>query len=328
MNKLSVLFGVYPWAMVCPGGGERQLLAYKSHLEANYELDVRLFDQWSPSLSGAKIFHFFSVMPGSYQLCEYMKNIGLKLVISPNLWVTKETMYDYPHDQIWPLINLADRIIVNSWQEAYSLAEVYGMPIEKFRVVYNGVENEYFEPVGDSSFVDAFGLEKNSYLLNVANVEPRKNQLKFVKGMLEVDKSLKLVIVGNVRDEDYAREVFEVGGSNVIHIGPLEYGSNMLKSAFTNSRAFVMPSTLETPSIAALEASASGIPILITNVGSTTEYFENNAIFIDPDDIESIVSGIATLISEEHKCEPLSRQFSWSSVVNDLYKHYLELLEG
>ena len=32
MKKIKVLFGVYPWAFDCPGGGERQLLAYKEHL--------------------------------------------------------------------------------------------------------------------------------------------------------------------------------------------------------------------------------------------------------------------------------------------------------
>ncbi|AYV21220.1 glycosyltransferase [Vibrio mediterranei] len=327
MSKPSIIFGVYPWAMVCPGGGERQLLAYKRHLEANHEISVHLFDQWTPNIEGAGIFHFFSVMPGSFQLCEYMKNRGLKLVISPNLWVTTDTMYDYPHDQIWPLMNLADRIIVNSWQEAYSLAEVYGMPIDKFRVVYNGVENGYFEPIVDSSFLDAFGLKKNGYLLNVANIEPRKNQLKFIESMLKAETDLKLAIVGHVRDESYAQKVFDVGGSKVVHVGALEYGSTVLKSAFTNSRAFVMPSTLETPSIAALEASASRIPVLITKEGSTTEYFDKSAIFVDPNSIESMVHGIKNLLSEEHPLEPLSHRFSWSNVVNDLYEHYLELLD-
>ncbi|MGF1746878.1 glycosyltransferase [Vibrio minamisatsumaniensis] len=326
MNKLSILYGVYPWAMVCPGGGERQLFAYQKHLEAIGSVDITLYDQWDPKLEGAKIFHFFSVMPGSFQLCEYMKGLGLKLVISPNLWVTKDTMYDYPHDQIWPLINLADRIIVNSWKEAYSLAEVYGMPLDKFRVVYNGVENEYFEPVVDLSFIDKFELDVNGYLLNVANIEPRKNQLKFIEAMLDVDTELKLVIVGHIRDEEYARKVFELGRGRVIHVGPLEYGSTILKSAFTCSKAFVMPSALETPSIAALEATASGIPVLITKEGSTEEYFEGSAVFIDPNNIESMVRGLGEILSNNNKVAPLSRKYSWENVVDDLYNYYDELL--
>ena len=326
-SNISVLFDVYPWAMVCPGGGERQLMAYKKHLEKDCNVDVSLFDQWNPDIEQKDIFHFFSVMPGSFQLCEYMKNKGLKLVISPNLWVTKETMYDYPHDEIWPLINLADRVIVNSWAEAHSLAEVYGMEINKFRVVYNGVEDDYFERFGDSCFSEKYGLAKQSYLLNVANIEPRKNQLKFVEAMIESEADTKLVIVGNIRDEAYAKKVLELGGDRVLYVGPLEYGSSMLKSAFSGSRGFVMPSTLETPSIAALEASASGIPVLITSEGSTQEYFGDDTIFVNPFNSDSIALGISQLLSDRHRPKPLSRRFSWENVVRELHMHYTELLE-
>ena len=84
---------MYPWAFDCPGGGEKQLLAYKKHLDTN-KYQVSFFNQWERIDTENKIFHFFSVMPGSIQLCSYERK-GAKLVISPNLWVTPETKDKY-----------------------------------------------------------------------------------------------------------------------------------------------------------------------------------------------------------------------------------------
>ena len=70
--KQNILFGAYPWAFDCPGGGERQLMAWKSHLE-NLGHSVSLFDPWGEIPKSTSIFHFFSVMPGSIQLCDLLK---------------------------------------------------------------------------------------------------------------------------------------------------------------------------------------------------------------------------------------------------------------
>ena len=68
--SVKVLYGVYPWAFDCPGGGERQLMAYKRHLEMQ-GVQVGLYDQWDPRIRNYDIFHFFSAMPGSIQLCDF-----------------------------------------------------------------------------------------------------------------------------------------------------------------------------------------------------------------------------------------------------------------
>lgn len=324
--KYDVIFGVYPWAFDCPGGGERQLMAWKSHLETRGHT-IRQYDPWSTIPETANIFHFFSVMPGSFQLCEYIKNKGKHLVITPNLWVTPETKWHYPHDEIQRLLSIADRVVVNSSLEAQALSEVYAVELDRFRVVYNGVEQKFFQPASGAAFRVAAQLADKRYLLNVANVESRKNQLRFLEA-LQDHPELTLVVVGHARDAAYLEECRRVGGEQFLYAGPLDYSSDLLLSAIAGADAFVMPSTLETPSIAALEAAASGCRLMVTQVGSTTEYFGQHAVYIDPDSRASMSQGISQVLQSAPGClrDHIQQHFTWQHVISELEQVYNELL--
>lgn len=325
---MNILFGVYPWAFDCPGGGERQLLAWKNHLE-KIEVKVALYDQWAPSIRESQIFHFFSVMPGSVQLCNYIKQQGLKLVISPNLWVTKETKFNYPHQEILTLLHLADAVIVNSQMEADALSQVYELPPRRFEVAYNGFEPEFLQNVSPKEFYEIFPqLESRCFLLNVGNIEPRKNQLLFLEAMLDFE-DVTLVNVGHVRDVEYAQRCRSVGGTRFVELGELPYGSSLLRGALSAADGFVMPSLLETPSIAALEAAAYGKPLLITELGSTTEYFGTNAIYVNPHESNSISNGIRRLFvnDETHALvTQYAKRFTWEASAASLKQIYRNIL--
>ena len=318
---MKILYGTYPWAFDVPGGGERQLLAYRSHLPA-VGMMAGLYDQWNPCISDYEVFHFFSVMPGSIQLCDHIKKQGLPVVISPNLWVTPQTRNMYPHQDIASLLPIADAIVVNSNMEAEALSEVYSLPRSRFKTVYNGVEDDFLEPADPYLFIEKFGIQ-SKFILNVANVEPRKNQLAFLKA-LKSFPDLILVTVGLIRDRDYGRQCMEVGGSQFRFVGPLPYNSPLLRSGIAGCTFFAMPSTLETPSIAALEAAVSGAPLLITREGSTTEYFGDSVVYIDPHSVESIKAGIAD-VSERAHYTVKNSNFLWNSVISELAKVYRDL---
>lgn len=322
----KVLFGAYPWAFDCPGGGERQMMAYRNHLESRGSR-VGLYDPWQPVGADWQIFHFFSVMPGSIQLCNYIRNKGLKLVISPNLWVTPETRWNYPHEDIMSLLKIADLVVVNSRLEAEALGGVYGVPSDRFHVVHNGVESAFFYATDGQDFREWAGLGARRYLLNVANVESRKNQLAFLDA-LESYPELCLVVVGHARDEAYLAACREKGGARFVHAGVLEYGSSLLRSAMRGAEAFVMPSTLETPSIAALEAAAAGCRVMVTEVGSTFEYFGNDAVYVKPDSMESMREGISQVLLQERGAlsERIRTRFTWETVIRDLEQAYDRLL--
>lgn len=319
---MKVLFNTYPVAFHTPGGGEIQLLQYKKYLPAN-SVEVDLMNQWNPNFLSYDVVHYFSCLTGSNVFCEYIKKLGLPLFVSPNLWVTEETKHNYPYNDIKHQFHLADKVICNSDMECYTLAKTYGVETNKFATVYNGVDDGFFESVNPDKFRKHFNIDGN-FILNVANVEPRKNQLNLIKAMKK-HPDLKLVMIGHQRDPDYAKLCLLEGRDQVIYIEALPHDSNLLKSAYAACSVFALPSTLETPGLAALEAASMGAKILITSEGSTKEYFGEGATYVDWENADEIANSLTTLMSEDSDFLLslfVRTNFGWDKGVKALAKLY------
>ncbi|WP_343726937.1 glycosyltransferase [Burkholderia seminalis] len=319
---MKVLFATYPMAFHTPGGGEIQLLAYRKHLPA-HGVDVRLFDPWNPRFIEHDVVHFFSCVGGSVHFCNFVKQLQLPLVVSSSLWVTEDTKHLYPMGEIHHQFSLADRVVTNSEIESDTLARVFELPREKFVSVLNGVEPIFYDRQPASSFRDAFDL-RGRFILNVGNIEPRKNQLTLVRAMKSFPE-LKLVLIGHQRDQAYARACLEAGGDQVIYLGALPHESPILRAAYAACEVFCLPSTLETPGLAALEAHAAGARIAITRVGSTQEYFGHHVTYLDPNDVSSIAQSIRLAMTLEPAAARPERDLSWQAVLAPLKTLYTSL---
>lgn len=319
MKPLKVLFITYPMAFHTPGGGEMQLLAYKKHLELK-GIQVDLFDPWNPNFLDYDLVHFFSVIGGSVHICNFIKQLGIPLVITSSLWITEETKHLYPVDEIRHQLSLADLIIGNSDIECDQMSSVLGLPRKKFATVYNGVEDIFFEPITPELFRETYDIWA-PFVLNVGNIEPRKNQLNLAK-VMKAFPDMKLVLIGHIRDSQYAQQVFAEGGDQIINIGPLPHGSELQRSAYAACDVFCLPSTLETPGLAALEAAACGAKIVITEVGATKEYFGSDVFYCTPDSIFSIESALNPMIVIRQETKLNFESFMWSEVATVLLKKY------
>lgn len=323
---MNILYYTYPWAMDVPGGGERQLMAYRDHL-AKFSVEGRLFDMWNPCFSDASIFHCFSAMSGTVEMCDFAKRKGLKLIISPNLWVTRETKDQYPVKVIWNLFEMADAVIVNSEMELKALSDTFGFNESKFHVVHNAAEADFLLEEDGRYFAEAYGIQ-GPYVLNVANIEPRKNQLRFIEVLREERPDLTCVIIGNIRDDAYGEACRQAGGEHLKVVGALPYASKMLRSAISGCEFFAMPSLLETPSIAAIEAALSGARVLLTNKGSTTEYFGDSVTYVTPDSNSSMAAGIhaASQASSESSKWVSRHSYIWPKVMPELIRVYQSVI--
>ncbi len=309
---MKVLFATYPWAFETPGGGEIQLRKYAEHLPA-HGVDVLLHDPWRADLGDAQAVHFFSCIGGSVHFCAYVKQRGLPLVISSSLWITEATRHLYPVDEIRAQLALADVIVTNSQTESDQLARVLDLPRERFVAVMNGFEPRFAE-ADPKAFRNAFGIE-GRFVLNVGNIEPRKNQLGLVRAMK--DSKLPVVLIGHRRDEAYADRVMSEGGDSVRHLGHLDHHDPRLASAFSACSVFVLPSTLETPGLAALEAAASGAAVVVTSEGSTRDYFANYVQYAnhaDPADIRREIEAALARGPDPALKTHVLKQFGWNTV--------------
>jgi hypothetical protein len=207
--------------------------------------------------------------------------------------------------------------------ECFSLAQAFDVDINKFATVYNGIDDCFFEYADPEEFRKYFNID-GPFILNVANIEPRKNQLNLIKAIKRCP-DLKLIIIGHKRDTDYAVKCLSEKNEQVIFIDALPHGSNLLRSAFAACDVFALPSTLETPGIAALEAAALGAKILITAEGSTKEYFGDGAVYVDWDNPDEIVNCLKKLMLESNDFLPslfVRVNFGWDKAVKSLAQLY------
>jgi glycosyltransferase involved in cell wall biosynthesis len=322
---VDVLFNTYPMAFHTPGGGEIQLKAYQSYLPAK-DISVSLLDQWEPDFNGADLVHFFSCQTGSLGFCAFIKSLNIPLLISPNLWITVETKHHYPMDEIRNQFLQSDGIVVNSDMEGDTLSSVFNLPREWFHTIYNAVDESFFSAVDPRLFLDHFKI-KGPFVLNVGNIEPRKNQLNLVRAM-KAYPDYQLVIIGHQRDIAYATDCLVEGGDQLQYIEALPHDSKLLRSAYAACEVFALPSTLETPGLAALEAVAAGASVVVTSEGSTREYFGELVDYVNFDDIEEITYGIGLA---KDRSEPLLGQiylrtnFIWEKVTGHLADLYEDI---
>jgi len=207
------------------------------------------------------------------------------------------------------------------------LSNILDINIKNFHTVYNGVSDIFLNAKPNISFKHNFNI-KHKFILNVGNIEQRKNQLNLAK-IIHQFPGYKLILIGHIREPEYAKEVFNVGGDNLIYIQHIPHG-DLLISAYQECEVFCLPSTLETPGLSAIEAASLGAKIVVTSSGSTSEYFGKFATYIDPSSVDSLFNGLRHAISVNKDTSFLSTKmknnFLWDSVVEELIKAYRKVI--
>ena len=229
--------------------------------------------------------------------------------MSSSLWITEKNRKNYDIGAIRNQLVLGNRILTNSMIESATLSRVFDIDVKKFSHVYNGADDIFFESECDDSFLVKYSVDFN-YILNVANIERRKNQKLLIESIKEYPE-YKLVIIGHVRDHAYYKECGIDENDQVLYVGPIAPSSKLLVSAFKNADCFVLPSELETPGIAAIEAAACGLPLIVTSEGSCEEYFGERANYVAPQDSTDLTRLLGEVLNSKRKNERLNTKFRW-----------------
>lgn len=299
------------------GGKEIQLEKYKSFLNDSYE--VILLDPWGRlTFEKDAIFHLFGC--GKYfdniigQIRQKVENA--KIIISPTIYYERRyafrlankiskvipiaTQFDFKQR----IFDNVDVIIPNSHSETEFIASVWGRHLsQKASVIYNSIDIETFSTEIHFSPQD-LGIRKR-YILNVSFQDERKNTLGLLEAFQNTMNShdLQLVMVGgnrfiNMTNKYRFKNLLKKIGDRVHIIEFLPPSSNELIGLLQNCEFHVLPSTVETPGLATLEALATSKRCLVGKCEPTVEYFKNQVIYCEPKSIRSIEEGIMQLVSD------------------------------
>jgi len=293
-------------SLVAPGGGETQLMATTQALQ-ELGVSARLWRPWEETFAATDVLHLFGSLPEHIATIEQARRRGVCTVLSTIAWFDLASRWHsgasigrrlidcgrgaarslFPRMPHWRrrLYESADLLLPNSQAEADQLIESYDLPADRVRVVPNGASPRF--AAGDAAaFSEMVGMR--DFVLYPGRIEPRKNQLGFLRAMRGV--SVPIVVLGDAvpGQEDYFAACRREAGSLVQFVGRLDHDDPRLAGAYAACRCVALTSWFETPGLVALEAGMSGVPLALTDRGPTWEYFGTLAEYASPGDRRSI----------------------------------------
>ena len=226
------------------------------------------------------------------------------------------------------VIEQADLFLPNAELEMKKLNETFSVNKQNYIVVPNAIDaniaSNYLNMVDDDEF-----NEFKDATVCVGRIEARKNQLALVQAL--EGSPYKLVLVGQVSDnfKQYFAEIKKYidRNENFFYIERID--NEKLYKLFKKCRVSALPSWLDTPGLVSLEAGVMGCNLAVSEIGTTKEYFGENAFYCVPDDVESIRTAIDQAFKKNNNgClqQKILENYTWEIAAQQTLKGYEKVL--
>jgi len=360
--RLRVLMQNRPDSFDFPGGDTVQMLETKAKLE-DLGLEVSVSLEENPDVSQYDVVHVFNTlaMPASYYQVMNAKSQGKPVLLSTIFWNVGamdagrsslgRRLKDKFNATLRSLVGLeimsrdgygrriinwqqqesallaSDCLLPNSYMELEQIRQAFPRVRNKARIIPNGVDSSITG--GDAErFRESHRIDKE-FVLCVANVSPRKNQLRLAKACRAC--GYLLVLIGGCLDANrqYLESCLKAGGSSLVYLGPA--GRQTVADALAACRVHALPSWVETPGLATLEAAACGKNVVVCDRGSVREYLRDEAFYCDYYSVKSI----AMALSEAWRADPqrqlarrVLRDYTWERAAQETMNAYRLVVDG
>ena len=208
------------------------------------------------------------------------------------------------------------------------------MGIERdIHVIPNTVDHKRFSPEGSAELRQRYAHPDEKLLIHISNFRPVKRVEDVIRIFAQVsqDVGARLLMVGDGPDRHEAFELAsELGVSGrVSFLGSFPRIEDLLSVC----DLFLLPSSQESFGLAALEAMASGVPVVASSVGGIPEVVEDGqtGFLCELGDVECMAEAALKLLSKDELYKRFSKAARESAVgvfgedhVLPLYKEVYE----
>ena len=235
----------------------------------------------------------------------------------------------------------ADVIITVSNYIKNEIIRYFGVPEEKIRVVYHGA-SDHFTPLKDNTLInrvlERYGI-KIPYILFVGTFHKNKNLIRLLEAFYQLKLSYsfphRLVLAGGKGElnKDVIQRIAELKIEKLVSLTgfvPIED----LPIIYQGSALFVFPSLFEGFGIPVLEAMASGVPVIASNVCSLPEVVGEAGLLIDPLNVDLLAETMYRVLSNKELRDELIKKgfervklFTWVKTVKETMAIYKEACE-
>ena len=273
-----------------------------SHLIRQYRFDIVhsfLFDAEIASRLAAGLCSSSVKVVGSERNADY----ALKRIQRTALKLTKR---------------MVDLIIANSTAGATFNAELTGLPPDRYRVIYNGVNTARFQPADPGVSRQQIGLSDKANVIGMfASFKEQKNHLFLLDVLAEIlpdFPDLRLLLVGEelhggVHGSDaYRSEVLrKITETDLRDITVLAGNRVDVEAIYPACDFTVLPSRHEGLPNVLLESMSCGVPVVATRVSDNEKIVVDGitGLLIDLDDRTQLRSAIVELLTQPTRCKAL-----------------------
>lgn len=246
-----------------------------------------------------------------------------------------EKFYGMPRD----VVADCDGIICVGKNEFEKMQLAY--PHKKVAHIPNGVDVEKFSKESNSNFRKEFSIPQNRKLiLCVSRIDPQKNQvalLHLLQNLISKGENVHLALVGFITNNDYFNQIKSLAEEMKLieHLtlcGGLSPDCDLLLSAYKSANVFALPSIHEPFGIVVLEAWASGLPVIASNIGGLGHLVDDakSGFLFEPNNISQMTD--AYFDSQKNRNEIsknafsiCAEKYSWESVAKQTLAFYKEV---
>lgn len=241
------------------------------------------------------------------------------------------------------VLETSNCVITDSEFVRDEVVSVFGVPPAKVYPIHLGVSAAYRPRAPDETnpVLAKYGLRHGQYFLAVGTLEPRKNLIQGLRAFRSLPERLRasmpFVIVGmkGWLTEGIEAEIDALESrGQVRRLGYL--ATEDLLCLYAGAAMLLYPSVYEGFGLPALEAMASGIPVITSNRSSLPEVVGDVGIMIDPEDERGFAEAMHRLADDRAERATRAaagveraRRFTWARCAEETERVYrIALAQG
>lgn len=175
----------------------------------------------------------------------------------------------------------------------------------KIKITPNAVDLEKFNPQNRSSVLEEIGLNTQPVILFVGNLVPQKGLKYLLQAKKQMKTPAQLVIVGDGPLMYELQEMVKTGKIKDVYFTGKRRDVNQI---MPGADVFVLPSTSEGLPITLIEALASGLPAVATDVGGVKELITSDVGFIiEPRNTEVLTEALDKILENTQRRKKMAQ---------------------